>query len=105
MRKILFSFATLAVAVASAASSYKVTLFQPTLIAGKELQPGTYKVEVTDNKAVISKGKNSVEANVRAENESTKFSSTSVRYSNGDGKYKLQEIRIGGTTTKLVFEN
>lgn len=104
-RKVLLSFATLALAAASAASSYKVTFFQPSLVNGTELKPGDYKVTLQDNKAVISSGKTSVEANVKTETADTKFSSTSVRYRNGDGKYRVQEIRIGGTTTRLVFEN
>ena len=104
-RKLLLSFSTLALAVASAASSHKITLFQPSLVNGTELKPGQYKVTVQDNKAVISSGKTSVEANVKTETADSKFSSTTVRYRNGDGKYRLQEIRLGGTTTKLVFEN
>ena len=36
------------------------------------------------------------EADVKMETADTKFSSTSVRYRNGDGKYRLQEIRLGG---------
>lgn len=105
MRNILLSFATLGLAVASAASSYKVTLFQPSIVAGKELRPGVYKIELKEGSAVISKGKESVEAPVRAETADSKFSSTSVRYRNGDGKYRVEEIRIGGTNTKLVFNN
>lgn len=105
MKKFLFSFATIALAAASAASSYKITLFQPSIVNGTELKPGDYKVEVTDNKAVIKRGKTSVEAPVRTETADTKFSSTSVRYKNGDGKYRLEEIRLGGTNTKLIFSN
>jgi hypothetical protein len=105
MKKILLTFATLAVAVASAASSYKVTLFQPSIVAGKELQPGVYKVELKEGTAVLSKGKESVEAPVKTETADTKFGSTSVRYRNGDGKFRIEEIRIGGTNTKLVFAN
>lgn len=104
-KKILLSFATLALAVASAASSYKVTLFQPSLVAGTELKPGDYKITLTDNKAVITSGKTSVEAAVKTETADSKFSSTTVRYRNGDGKYRVQEIRLGGTTTKIVFDN
>ena len=66
---------------------------------------GRFKVTVQDNKAIISSGKTSVEANVKTETADSKFSSTTVRYQNGDGKYRLQEIRLGGTNTKLVFEN
>ena len=103
--KILLSFATIAMAAASAASSYRLTFFQPSIVAGKELQPGDYKLTVKDNKAVIARGKDSVEADVKSETADSKFNSTSVRYKNGDGKYRVQEIRLGGTNTKLVFDN
>ena len=103
--KILLSFATLALAAASAASSYRINLFQPSIVAGKELQPGEYKVTLKDNKAVITRGRESVEATVKTETADSKFNSTTVRYQNGDGKYRVQEIRLGGTSTRLVFEN
>jgi hypothetical protein len=104
-RKILLSFTTLALAVASAASSYKITLFQPSIVAGTELKAGEYKLTLKDQKAVITSGKTSVEASVKAETAENKFRSTTVRYQNGDGKYRVQEIHLGGTNTKLVFEN
>jgi hypothetical protein len=105
IKKLTFSLPVFALAIASAASTYKVTLFQPSIVNGTELKPGDYKIELKDNTAVISKGKQSVEAPVKTETGESKFSSTSVRYHNGDGKYRLQEIRIGGTNTKLVFTN
>jgi hypothetical protein len=105
MKKALLAFATLGLAVASAASNYRVTFFQPSIVAGTELKPGVYKIELKDNKALISKGKQSVEAPVRAETADTEYSGTSVRYKNGDGKYRVEEIRLGGTTTKIIFEN
>ena len=105
INKLALSFSVFALAIASAASSYNVTLYQPSIVNGTELKPGEYKVEVKDNNAVLSKGRQSVQAPVKTETAETKFSSTSVRYSNGDGKYRLQEIRIGGTNTKLVFTN
>ena len=105
MKKLMLGFTTFALAIASAAATYKVTLFQPSIVAGTELKPGEYKIELKENKAVLKGGKNTVEANVRVESGDMKFGSTSVRYSNGDGKYHVQEIRLGGTNTKLVFEN
>jgi hypothetical protein len=105
IKKILLSIATLALAVASAASTYRITLYQPSIINGTELKPGEYKLTLTDRKAVITSGKTSVEADVKAETAENKFSSTTVRYRNGDGKYRVEEIRLGGTNTKLVFEN
>jgi hypothetical protein len=105
IKKLGLSFSVLALAVAGAASKYNVTLYQPSIVNGTELKPGDYKVEVNDNTVTISKGKQSVQAPVKTETADSKFSSTSVRYLNGDGKYRVQEIRIGGTNTKLVFSN
>lgn len=105
MKKVMFSFAVMALAVASAADSYRVTLYQPSVVAGKELKPGEYKVTVKDNKAVIGQGKSAVEAPVKVEASDNKFGTTSVRYETADGKYKVQEIRLGNTKTKLVFQN
>jgi hypothetical protein len=102
MKKLMLSFAILALAIASA-DTYRVTLFQPSVVSGTELKPGDYKLEVTDHKVVISKGNKTVEAAVTVEKAGSKFKSTSVRYANGDGKFTVQEIRLGGTTTKLVF--
>ncbi|MBM3739603.1 MAG: hypothetical protein FJW39_27870 [Acidobacteria bacterium] len=55
-----------------------------------------------DGKAVISSGRNRVEVPVKVEENGAKYRSTSVRYQNGDGKYRLTEIQVGGTSTKLV---
>jgi hypothetical protein len=103
MKKIAFGLVTFALAVASAANSYKITLYQPSIVNGTELKPGEYKLTVADSKAVLTKGRDSVEAPVKVEGSDSKFSSTTVRYLNGDGKYRVHEIRIGGTNTKLVF--
>ena len=100
-KKIILSFATLALALS--AETHRITLFETTVLNGKELKPGEYKVEVKDSKAVVSRGKERVESAVRVETSDAKFGSTSVRYANGDGKYNLREIRVGGTKTKLVF--
>jgi hypothetical protein len=105
IKKLISSFGVLALAVASADTTYKVTFHQPSVVNGTELKPGDYKVELKDNTAVITKGKQSVEAPVKTETVNSKFASTSVRYLNGDGKYRVQEIQIGGTNTKLVFGN
>jgi hypothetical protein len=105
MKKLMFSFATLALAVASAASSYSFSIFQPSFVGGKELKPGDYKIALNGDKATIKVGKETVEATVKVESGSEKFSETSVRYTTADGKMAVQEIRLGGTKTKLVFNN
>jgi len=100
--KFIAIFLTIGLFAASAAS-YNVTLFQPSIVAGKELKPGDYKLVLEDNRAIIQKGKEKVEVTVKVEQGDSKFSSTSVRYAEENGKLKIQEIRLGGTTTRLVF--
>jgi hypothetical protein len=92
----------LALGVASAAS-HKLTLFEPSIVNGTELKPGEYRMEIKDQTVVIKKGAQTVEAPVKVETADSKFSNTTVRYQNGDGKYRVQEIRVGGTKMRLVF--
>lgn len=99
--KFLVLFFTAAMVFASAAS-YNVTLFQPSVVSGKELKPGEYKLTIDGGTAILVKGKEKVEFAVKLETAESKFSSTSVRYADQGGKMKVQEIRLGGTTTKVV---
>jgi hypothetical protein len=103
--KFAVCFGTLAMAFASAGERYNVTLSQTTLVAGTELKPGDYKIEVNGDKATISSGKKSVEAAVKVENTEQKFANTTVRYATAGGNYKIDEIHVGGTKTKLVFDS
>jgi hypothetical protein len=96
-------FLTVALMVASAAGSYTVTLFQPSQVGDQQLRAGEYKVTVTGDKAVIAMGKTKVEAAVKIQTADTKFGSTSVRYSEENGKMKIQEIRLGGTNQRVIF--
>lgn len=93
----------LAMGALAQAETYHVTLLKPSVVAGKELKPGEYKVEVNNDKAVISHGKQSIEAKVKTEMADKKYGSTTVRYEMEGDKYKVQEIGIGGTKTKLVI--
>ena len=102
MKKLAVLFAIAALGVA-AAETYKVTLFQPTVVQGKELKPGHYKLDLRNNVLVIADGKNSVETTVQVETSAQKFSTTTIRYATADGKFSIQEIRLGGTKTKLVL--
>jgi hypothetical protein len=100
VKKSLLAFATLALAIASAANSYKVTFFDPVVVNGQTLKPGDYKIQFTDNKATIQQGKTVTEAPIKVENGSDKYPATAVRLNGG----QVEEIRLGGTHTKLVFE-
>ena len=102
MNKIVVFVAMLALAAVASAKSYSITLYEPSVIGGTELKPGAYSLELKDQKVVIRKGKQMGEAAVKVESADSKFSSTTVRYSNGDGKYHIQEIHLGGTNMKLI---
>ena len=103
LKKLAVSFAALAISVAAAATTHRINLYEPAVVGGQELKPGSYKVEISDNKAVIKGGNQTVETAVRVENGTDKYRSTTVRYDNSNGKMKVQEIRVGGTNTKIVF--
>ena len=99
------TFALFAVAAVASAKSYTVTLLEPAALGKVELAPGQYKVEVNGGTAVISKGKSHTEAQVNVENVERKFDQTTVRLDTSSSKPKIQEIRLGGTKTKLVFND
>lgn len=104
---LLLAIVSLAVtAIAGAATAtYKVTILNPVTIDGKDLKAGDYKVEVNDTTAVIRNGKDSTEVKVKTVSTDHKYDSTTVRYTVDGGKNNLEEIHIGGTKTKLVFES
>ncbi|MGI8741178.1 MAG: hypothetical protein ACR2NN_01145 [Bryobacteraceae bacterium] len=104
MKKLTFMTIALAASLAHAATSYRVNLYRPTLVNGTELKAGEVKVELHDNKASFKQGKTTAEANVKVENGTQKFISTTVGYGSESAANDLQEIRLGGTSTKLVFE-
>jgi hypothetical protein len=97
----LFAFAAMAMA---AGKTYTVKLYEPAMLGTTELKPGEYRVEVTDQKAVLKSGKVQKEADVKVETADSKFDTTTVRLSSGT-KPQIQEIRLGGTRTKLVFSD
>lgn len=94
-------FTTFALAVATAASSYSVTLMDPTWVGQNQLKPGQYKVQVEGNKAVFKSGKNVVEVPATVEKNPQKYANTVLETSSS----KLQEIHVGGTNTKIVFNS
>ena len=94
-----FGLTTFALAIASAASTHNVTFTNQVWIGGTKVNAGNYTVEVTADKAVFKMGKNTIESPVTLEKADKKFSATSSIVSDS----KVQEIDLGGTTTKLIF--
>lgn len=103
MKKFLILFMVAGLSILSA-QTFKVDLFQPSYLAGKELQPGQYKVEQKADKVVFMRGGQMAEAIAKAESTGKKYSTTTLIFAVRDGKQQIREIRLGGTDTKLVLD-
>ena len=101
MKKLAVLLFTVALSVSSA-KTYRITLFQPSVLSGTVLKPGDYNLDLTGEKVVIRQGKVAAEASVKQEVNGERFSATSVRYAVRDGRNHVLEIRLGGTNTKLI---
>ena len=101
-RNLVLSVIAFAGMAMAAGKTYSVKLFDPAMLGDTELKPGEYRVEVNDQTAIIKSGKIKKEAAVKVETSDSKYDATTVRLSSG-AKPQIQEIHIGGTRTKLVF--
>jgi hypothetical protein len=101
MKKIMFAVATFALTALAASNTFHVTFDDAAWINGTQLKAGDYKVQVEGNKATIKSGKTVVEAPAKLETADHKFQSTGVVL---DSKNKVQEIQIGGTNERIVFQ-
>lgn len=99
LTKVIFGIATLALGVASAASSYDVKLYDPMWVGSTELKPGEYTVQMQGDKAVFKSGKKVVEVPATLGTSDQKYKSTSLMSLDK----KIQEIDLGGTKSKIVF--
>jgi hypothetical protein len=104
MKKLVIAIALLGLSLAYA-KSFHLVLYEKSMLGSTELKPGEYRIELKDQQVVLKNGKLEAQAAVKVENESNKFPTTTVRYSNGDGHFRIQEIRLGGTNMKLVVNN
>ena len=104
VKQILTSFAFVTLSVASAAT-VKVSLLEPSVVKGQALKAGDYQLNIKDNSVVIMQGKKAIEVPAKVEDMHERFSRTRVLYNENKGKFTIQEIELGGTTTKLTFDN
>jgi hypothetical protein len=106
MTRSMLTFATIALAVASAAAPkpLHMTLSEQAWVGSNELQPGDYKVEMQGDKVILILGKKQIELAAKMESNTKKFDTTLVVIDGaGTSRPALQEIDFGGTTTKIVF--
>ena len=101
---LLLAFTLLGASIASA-KTYSITLSSPAAIGNSQLKSGEYKLELKGDHVLVKGAKVADEFPVQVENEARKFENTSVTTSSASGSNRIQEIRLGGTTVKLVFSN
>src|SRR5947209_1351811 len=87
-------------AMAMTAFAEKLTLTAPMWLGTKQLQPGSYKVEMHGDKVVLSEGKNVVEMPASVEPTGQKTAFTSVE----SKKERILAIRLSGSMTKIVIK-
>ena len=110
IKKIVMVLAILALVATAgtipAGGRYKITLDQPSVVKGTLLKAGDYRITLGDAKVIITNdsGKKPIEVPAKLESVEKKFSDTVVGYVTENGKQTLTEIRLGGTTIKVVFD-
>jgi hypothetical protein len=94
-----FGLSTLALGIASAASTHSLDLTHSVTIGSTELQAGSYKVEIQGDKATFKTGKTVIEVPATLGTSAKKYPTTGIVTSGP----KLIEIDFGGTTEKILF--
>ena len=109
LKKFILAFAILALALATAGTvtnvigSYKINLIQPSFVNGTDLKAGEYRLNLQPDKVTLFVGKNALDFPVKIEKAEKKFDATAIRYTTVGGKSVVSEIRLGGTTTRLIL--
>jgi hypothetical protein len=107
-KKLVVAFAVLALAIAFAGTvpggktTFKITLMQPSVVNGTELKAGDCRLSLGDAKITLVQGKQSVVVAAKIEDATQKFDTTMIRYKTEGQKQIISEIRLGGTTTRIV---
>jgi hypothetical protein len=101
---ILLAFGFLT-ATAMADQSYRITLSNASKIGNAELKPGDYKLVVDAPKVVLTELRTgqSIELEAKVENMDEKVDNTEIHSNSVDGVSQINEIRIGGSKTRIVF--
>ena len=105
MLRSLLLFAVLGLSVAGA-KTYDVTFDSATKIGSVELKAGKYSLAVMDDSKVrfTSSNGQAVEASAKVTTGDKKFQATQVDLKQVNGTAQVNEIDLGGTKTKILFE-
>ena len=103
MKKIILGGLTFSLALVAASNVFHVTFDSDAWIGASEVKPGSYKVQIEGDKAVLTSGKRVIEAPAKLESGDHKFQANGVVTITVDDKRTVQEIQIGGTNERIVF--
>jgi hypothetical protein len=94
---------TLTAVAGEKVKKHSMKIFNPTEVNGVQLRPGDYAVAFSEGSAIFYRdGKEVAKAAARKEDAPSKFASNSLLYL-GDER-TLSEIRLGGTSQKVILE-
>lgn len=99
LKRISLAAVVAAASLVASGNTYKVNVLEDTTLNGKQIKAGDYKIELDGNTATLKRGKEVVAVPAHTEQAQTKYQSTAIKYVNN----AIEEIHIGGTTTKIVF--
>jgi hypothetical protein len=88
------------------AKSYDITLDSATKVGNVELKAGKYSLSVMDDSKVkfISSNGQAVEASAKVTTSEKKYQATQIDLKQVNGTAQVNEIDLGGTKTKILFE-
>lgn len=93
-------FLVLSATAFAASNTYKVEILKDSVIEGKTIKAGDYKVSMMNGNAVLKQGKEMIEVPAHEVNATEKPASTEVTYDQNN----IKEISFGGSHTKIVFD-
>jgi len=102
MRTLLVCLLAVTAAMAET-ETYKLSLAQRSEVAGKQLEPGNYKLEIDGQKACFRMGRTAVEVPVQRGEATEMVKTTQIRYQTGGAMYRITEIQPKGTQVRLKF--
>ena len=82
------------------ANAFKIQIPQDSVIEGKNIKAGDYKVTFENGNAMLKQGKQVVEVPAHEESVQNRADVTALIYKDGSN---LRGVQIGGTTTRLIF--
>lgn len=104
-KSLLISVFALASVAFAAGKSYDITILKAAKAGSVELAPGEYKLKVEGTTAVFTNGRHqSFTTAVKVESGAKKFQATAVDSSGEGSKDLIHSIALGGSTTKIDFE-